>query len=249
MSVTRRNLLVLGAIAAAIAVAQRSNLAGRLRPAPDLNFIGLDDPPGYRRLPGGPVSAATALFAGLGDQAPAPLVAARAEVDRDLCGTLHSTVTAPGTVPVAYFYDYQCPICRRLSPRLRDLPGITLTWHDLASLGVASDLAARAAIAARAQGAFDAFHDRMMRAVFQPTDGYISALAESVGIDAKRLLADMAAPEVTRQMNRSRALSDRFGMPGTPGLVIGRTLVIGDVDDKTLNRIIALEAAAPGPCG
>ncbi len=88
-----------------------------------------------------------------------------------------------------------------------------------------------------------------MRAAFQPTTGYVTHLAESVGIDATRLLADMDAPEVTRRMNRSRALADRFAMAGTPGLVVGRTVVIGDVDISTLNRLVALEAANPGPCG
>jgi len=241
--VNRRGVLAgLAAAAAGVAV-WRSPL---LTPPP-LPLTEMEQPNGYRRLKAGPVSLAGAVFAGLDGAAPDPLHDTRAAVAADLCAALFDS-TPPGAVPTAYFYDYQCPICRRLTPRLRDLSGVALTWHDLAGLGPASELAARAAIAARAQGAFDAFHDRMMRAVFQPTDGYVTALAESTGIDAGRLTRDMQSAAVTDRLNRSRAVADLFGMAGTPGLVIGRTLVIGDVDDATLKRIVALEAATPGPC-
>ncbi len=248
MSRARRNLLVLAGIAGVLALAQRFDLSGALLPAPDLNFSDLKEPPGFRTLPRGAVSLAGAVFAGLDGPASEDLRQARAAVAADACAALFDSA-APGRVPVAYFYDYQCPICRRLSPRLRDLSGVTLTWHDLASLGPASELAARAAIAAREQGAFDTFHDRMMRAAFQPTEGYITELAESAGIDAGRLIADMQGPAVIERLNRSRAVAGLFGMAGTPGLVIGRTLVIGDVDDATLTRLVALESADPGPCG
>ena len=240
---TRRAVLAGLAAAAAGLVLWRSPLLTQ----PPLPFTDMAEPEGYRRLQTGPISLAGALFAGLDDPAADGLQSERAAVAADLCAALFDA-TAPGAVPVAYFYDYQCPICRRLTPRLRKLSGITLTWHDLAGLGPASELAARAAIAAREQGAFDAFHDRMMRAVFQPTEGYVTALAESAGVDAARLQRDMTAPRVTERMNRSRAVADIFGMAGTPGLVIGRTAVIGDVDDRTLNRLVELETAGSGSC-
>lgn len=243
-AVSRRAVLA-GIAAAATGVALwRSPL---ITPEP-LPFTDMAEPAGFRQLRAGSVSPTGAIFAGLDGPASAQQDNAAADVAADLCGALFRS-TAPETIPVAYFYDYQCPICRRLTPRLRDLEGVTLTWHDLAGLGAASETAARAAIAARNQGAFDAFHDRMMRAAFQPTEGYVAALADSTGIDAARLLADMQSPEVARQMNRSQALAEIFGMPGTPGLVIGRTLVVGDVDERTLARVVALEREAPGRCG
>ncbi len=218
--------------------------------SPDpLELSALADPVGFRALRAGPVSPGGALFAGLEPAAvPDGLAKANRAVSGDLCGSLFEQ-NASGTVPVAYFYDYQCPICRRLSPRLRDLQGVTITWHDLANLGPASVIAARAAIAARNQGAFDTFHDRMMRAAFQPTDGYVRTLAESMKIDADRLLADMDDPSVTTRMNLSQAVANRFALAGTPALVIGRTLVVGDVDSAMLNRLVALEREDPGPCG
>ena len=145
-------------------------------------------------------------------------------------------------------YDYQCAVCRRLSPRLKNLQGVDLTWHDLASLGAASETAARAAIAARVQGKFETFHTRLMRAAFQPNEGYIRLLSESIGVDETQLLADMYSPQTDQQLWVSRALADTFGMLGTPGMVIGKTVIIGNVNDKTLNRIVEMEQTGPNIC-
>ena len=240
---TRRAVLAGLAAAAAGVALWRSPLFG----AAPFSFEAMAQPRGFRQFKSGPVSATGAVFAGLGAPASSVQQSARDTVAQNLCDTLFEPA-ALGTVPVAYFYDYQCPICRRLTPRLRDLSGVNLTWHDLSGLGPASETAARAAIAARKQGAFDAFHDRMMRAAFQPNEGYVAALADSIGINSAQLLADMQSPDVTRRMDISQALADVFAMPGTPGLVVGRTLVIGDVDSATLNRLIAIEASDPGPC-
>lgn len=247
----RRDLLALAGISVAALAAWRLGLYRRLLAPPDFPFTDLAGLDGFRLLKSGSVSLGAVAFLGLDTEKPAALRAAEQRVNDNLCAALfEQTVAAGDRVPVAYFYDYQCPICRRLTPRLRELTGVALTWHDLASLGPASETAARAAIAARKQGAFDVFHDRLMRAVFQPNQGYIRALADSVGVDADRLLSDMGSPEITRRLWLSRALANRFAMLGTPGLVIGRSVVIGDISSADLVRIIDLERAeaAQRPC-
>lgn len=244
----RRTVLGLGAGGVAVYAAYRAGLFGRLfGPAP-FDFQAMEAPSGFRRLPSGPVTGGSVPLFGLDGEKPPELLAAQEAVTSDLCGTLFPNI-APGSVPVAYFYDYQCPICRRLTPMLRDIPGLTLNWHDLAGLGAASETAARAAIAAREQGAFDAFHDRLMRARFQPNEGYILSLAESAGIDGDRLLTDMGSVKTTDQMWLSRALANKFALIGTPGLVVGRTAVLGDISRSDLTRLVALERENPGPCG
>jgi len=77
----------------------------------------------------------------------------------------------------------------------------------------------------------------------------VRALAESVGIDAERLLTDMDTPAVAQRMFLSRALANTFGMIGTPGMVVGRTVVIGDINAPDMARLIALERGDSGPCG
>lgn len=244
----RRTVLGLGAVSVAGYAAYRGGLIDTVFGPALFDFRAMATPAGFRRLPTGNVTGGGVPLFGLDREKPPALLAAQAAVDANICAALFPN-TAPGTVQVAYFYDYQCPICRRLTPMLRDIPGISLNWHDLAGLGVASETAAQAAIAAREQGAFDAFHDRLMRARFQPTEEYILSLAESAGIDGDRLLSDMGSAKTSDQMWLSRALANSFALIGTPGLVVGRTAVLGDISRSDLTRLVALERAEPGPCG
>ncbi len=239
----RRRRFVVGSMALVVLGIAGARLGYRavFTPQSDLAFQPMETPAGYQILKGGAVSLAggVPLF-GLDSEKPAGLLIAEKTIADDLEGALF-TLHPPSQVPIAYFFDYQCPICRRLTPRLRTLNDVSVSWHDLAGLGPASETAARATIAAGSQGAYDAFHDRLMRARFQATDGYVESLAGSVGIDPARLLADMYSDAVDQRMWLSRALANLFGMVGTPGMVIGKSVVIGDVSDRELDLIIAME--------
>ncbi|MEE9387082.1 MAG: DsbA family protein [Paracoccaceae bacterium] len=250
LPVDRRRFIVgTGALAVMGYATVKAGWLARLLPQKPLPFETLSEPAGYRLLSGGAVTGGFDPLVGLPEEKPAGLVQAEGIVARDICAALFAQNPAPvGQVPMAYFFDYQCPICRRLTPRLRVLDGVALNWHDLAALGEGSRMAARASIAARNQGAYDAFHDRLMRAQFQATQGYVDLLAESVGIDPVRLLADMDSAEVIDQMWKSRAVANLFGMLGTPGMVVGRTVIIGDIGDRDLARVVALEKARSGTC-
>lgn len=244
-SLNRRAVLGLAALTVAGLGAMRAGLFSKLLPTTNFDFRDLTDPPGFRRIPGGQITGSNVALIGLDRQKSAATMQAELQVSNDLCAALFRARESAKDVPVAYFYDYQCPICRRLSPTLLGLDGISLTWHDLAGLGPASELAARAAIAARAQGAFEQFHSRLMRARFQATEGYVASLAQTVGIDAQRLIADMNSVDITQKMLLSRAVAKRFGMVGTPGMVVGRTVVIGNISTADLNTLLELERTAP----
>ncbi len=245
---TRRGLAAVLGLGALAVAGYRSGWLDPLLPGGKTEFEPMPGLPGYRFVKGGRVTASGVPLFGLDSEIPAGLADAQAELERDFCGALFRGQQKAGLVPVAYFFDFQCPICRRLTPRLRVLEGVTITLHDLAGLGPVSETAARAAIAADMQGAGDAFHDRLMRARFQADETYVAALAETMGLDAGRFLADMSSDATTRRMWLSRALAGRFAMPGTPGLVIGRWVIMGDVNDVTLRRLVAEELRDPGPC-
>lgn len=245
---TRRRLLGAAALAVAAVGFYRKGAFDRLLSKPTFRFEPLADPAGFRILESGPTTIGGVPLFGLETDVPPELIAAYQQIDENICAALFDKPVAQDTVPAAYFYDYQCPICRRLTPILRAQSGITLTWHDLAGLGPASETAAKAAIAARSQGAFDTFHDRLMRAAFQPNEGYILALAESIGLDNTQLIEDMNAPETTKRVWLSRALAERLAMAGTPGLVIGRTIILGDISAKKLQQIVDLETAREQSC-
>ncbi|MEX5727437.1 protein-disulfide isomerase [Rhodovulum iodosum] len=247
---TRRNLLWLGGAAlAAAALSAGPGLYRRMVPR-RFDFVPVAGLPGFRRTAQAEFSAGTALFAGL-DAGEAPAAAAPGG---DICALLFGAALGEA-VPVAYFSDFRCPYCRVLTPLLLDLkaaadPPIRLVWHELPLLGAGSVLAARAALAAERQGAGDAMHLRLARSSFAPSPGYLRDLAEALGIDGERLVADMQAPAIDRQLAVSAGLARRFGFVGTPALVVGRTAHLGRIAAPDLRRLIALEAdeAATAPC-
>jgi len=245
----RRLIIGAGALAVIGYAGVQAGWLGRILPAKALQYQPIDKPPGFRKLPSGAITTGFNPFIGLDGPPPQALQEAEQQVSSDICFALYGDEPGAGApLQIAYFFDYQCPICRRLTPRLRALKGVEISWHDLAALGPASEMAARASIASGFQGAYDQFHDRLMRARFLPNDSYVSALADSIGIDPVRLEADMQSQAVTDRMWISRATANQFGMAGTPGMVIGRTVVIGDINNADLARVIAEETADPGIC-
>lgn len=212
--------------------------------APTFTFEPIPDLPGFRRIAGAPVPppALAGIGAGPGGDS--------AWSGLSTCALLYTEARRPGDVPVAYFSDYRCGFCRRLSPRLADLAqgsGVSLTWHELPLLGSASVQAARAALAARRQGAYAAFHDRLMDSSFVPNPAFLRRLAEEEGIDPDRLIADMDHPGVTRQLAITADLAGRFGFFGTPALVIGRTAALGAMPEARIDALITLERSEPAP--
>lgn len=201
-------------------------------------------PAGFRALPLSEVSQGLDPLIGL--EPASALDIAPTQLDGRLCEALFGPDPIPnGVVPIASFSDYHCIFCRVLTPRLQALSetreDIRLKWHELPILGPQSDLAARAALAAGRQGAYAAMHARLIRAAFQPSETYLRAVTQDLGLDADRLIQDMRSPEITEALLDSRALAQVFDLVGTPALVVGRTLVQGEISSGHLDQLIALE--------
>jgi protein-disulfide isomerase len=64
-------------------------------------------------------------------------------------------------------------------------------------------------------------------------------IAVTVGLDAKRLEADMANPEWQAVIEKNRALAHELGISGTPGFIVGNELVPGALDLNGLKELIA----------
>jgi predicted DsbA family dithiol-disulfide isomerase len=211
-----------------------------------IKFTAIENPAGFRRIAGGSFSQGFALI-GLGGEKDPAFEALVAEVRQDICAALFQQGPLPeGVVPIASFSDYNCPYCRVLTKKLADLEResegrIVMFWHEFPIFGEASELAAKGALAARLQGKYMAFHERLMRSGFRTTQGYLNSLAKSLDVDPEQMFRDIKSDELERQIQVSRALTKIFGFIGTPSLVIGRTAIQGEISDSMLNRIIEQE--------
>jgi predicted DsbA family dithiol-disulfide isomerase len=207
----------------------------------------LATPAGFRTLPLGAVSQGLDPMIGL---EPALVSEIHPDVlEGRLCDALFGMTKVPeGVVPIASFSDYACPFCRVLTPRLEALEAnsdgaIRIKWHELPILGPASAEGARAALAAAQQGRYAEAHARLIRAGFQPTEAYLRALSMDLGLDADLLLRDMRSPQIDAALTDSRALAQLFRVVGTPALLVGRTLVQGEISPRNLDRLVEIERA------
>ena len=248
-----RRALILSGVATGIALAfsGRSWLRGRF--AGSVEFEPLQEPAGFRRVTSSEISRSTLL--GLQPTNPGNSPRTSESLRRNLCKALFGATAIPeGVVPIASFSDYNCPYCRILSAELARIDAetggaIRVFWHEWPIFGENSETAAKAALAAGLQDAYLPVHRRLMRSGFAPTPRYLEDVAIGAGIDPGRLMADMENPVVTAALDNSRNLAGLFGFPGTPALVVGRTVVVGNVERGMLLKLIDLERRDGSPPG
>jgi protein-disulfide isomerase len=179
---------------------------------------------------------------------------AHAERRRELENDPESPVAGNprGTVVVVEFFDYRCPYCKRMHEPVKQMLAserdVRVVRRDLPILGPASVIAARAALASRAQGArhYEAFHEALMTARGALDEAAVFRIARETGLDAERLRRDMEDPRVAALLRRNAELAQALGLTGTPGYAIGEALVPGAVDLATLRSLVA-EARTRAP--
>jgi protein-disulfide isomerase len=148
-----------------------------------------------------------------------------------------------GDVTLVEFFDYRCPYCKEVEPSLETMlkqdRKLKLVYKEFPILGPVSVTAAHAALAARAQGKYQAFHTAMMAARGNITDDTVYRVAGSIGLDVAKLKRDMAGPEVAQAIKANMKLADALDIRGTPAFIIGDKLVPGAVDLDALKTMIA----------
>jgi protein-disulfide isomerase len=118
-------------------------------------------------------------------------------------------------------------------------PGLRIVYKEFPILGPGSQFAARAALASREQRKYVPFHNALMQADEQVTEEAVIEIARTVGLDTGQLRADMQEPAIQEAIARNRQLANALGITGTPSFIIGREVVPGAVDLRTLQGLIA----------
>lgn len=152
------------------------------------------------------------------------------------------TGATAGDVTVVEFFDYNCPWCKKSIPILKSLlesdKGLRLVLKEFPILGENSEYAARAAIAAKAQGQYWEFHNALYEHEGRIDAGVVDGIAQSLGLDAAKLKADMESPAVADIISRNRKLAETLGINGTPGFVIDDEIIPGYVPKEGLAAAI-----------
>ena len=113
-------------------------------------------------------------------------------------------------------------------------------------LSQSSLVAAKAAIAAEMQGKFGDYHIAMMTYRGQITDAVVMRMAAQAGVDTEQLKSDMESPKTLAIIQRTREAAAALEINGTPGLVVGDTVVPGAIGLDELVKLIAEERNKQG---
>lgn len=149
-----------------------------------------------------------------------------------------------GDVTIVEFLDYNCGFCKSVQGTVETVlesdGKVRLVNKELPVVaGESSVIAARAALAAAAQGKYETLHRRLMQAKSRIDMSLIEREATAAGLDVARLKRDMDSPAVKKQIEDNLALADAIGVRGTPAFVIGGKLVPGAVSEATLKTLVA----------
>jgi protein-disulfide isomerase len=159
-------------------------------------------------------------------------------------------------VRVEVYEDFQCPVCKRWGEDV--FPGLvrneltsgtaSLTYRGYAFIGPDSFVAARAAWAAERQGKFwdmwatlyanQGLHENA--GAF--TTDRVVAMADLLGLDHARFVADLGSAEAKAAVDGSSAAAVAAGVTGTPTVAVNGTLV----DGSGYAAVSAAIAAAAG---
>src|SRR5665213_746690 len=154
-----------------------------------------------------------------------------------------------GDVTLVEFFDYRCPYCKQVEPSLEkiigDDHGLRFVYKEFPVLGPESETAAHAALAARQQGKYDAFHRAMMNTPGLFDEAVIYKVAASVGLDVDRLKQDMKSPGVDKELKANLDLGTQLDLSGTPSFIVGDTIIPGAISGDALKQLIATARGKP----
>ena len=155
-----------------------------------------------------------------------------------------------GSLTIYEFSDYNCGYCKRMFGPIQEVlaedDDLRILVKEFPILSQSSMVAAQAAIAAQIQGVFPQYHLTMMTNPGAISIETILTAARVAGADTDQLQRDMRSAETAAIINRTRLSAEQLKISGTPGLVIGSTIIPGAISSDELRKLIANERARLG---
>jgi Na+/H+ antiporter NhaA len=160
-------------------------------------------------------------------------------------------VRGPVDAPVTLveYGDFECPYCGMAEPivreLLRDFGDVSYIWRHLPLSDVhpRAQLAAEAAEAAGAQGAFWEMHDVLLDHQDRLGPNDLAGYAERLGLDVERFTADLQYHAGAARVAEDVDSADLSGVSGTPTFFINGRRHYGPYDIGTLSAAVRVAGA------
>ena len=148
-------------------------------------------------------------------------------------------------VTLVEYGDYECPYCGQAEVVVRELlvsfgDDLRYVWRHLPLNDVhpRAQLAAEAAEAAGAQGAFWEMHDRLLDHQDALTPGDLGSHGEALGLDIDRFWDELRRRRYAGRVEEDVASADASGVAGTPSFFINGKRHRGAYDVDTLTAAV-----------
>ncbi len=148
-------------------------------------------------------------------------------------------------VTLVEYGDFECPYCGRAEPAIRELLS---EWGDdlryvfrhlpLSDVHPWAQLAAEAAEAAGAQGAFWEMYDILLAHQGELTPGSLRRYAQDLGLDGERLTEELRRRAHAARVSEDVASADASGVSGTPSFFVNGRRHTGVYDVATLSAAV-----------
>jgi Na+/H+ antiporter NhaA/protein-disulfide isomerase len=157
-------------------------------------------------------------------------------------------IRGPAGAPVTLveYGDYECPYCSIAEVAIREVlaefgDDLRYVWRHLPLNDVhrSAQMAAEAAEAAGAQGAFWPMHDLLITDPDELDPDDLDGYAEQIGLDRDRFWDDVRRHAHVGRVAEDVGSADASGVAGTPTFFINGRRHQGDYDVATLTRAIA----------
>jgi protein-disulfide isomerase len=163
-------------------------------------------------------------------------------------------VQGPDTarITVVEFSDFECPYCSRAIADVKAIldaypKDVKLVYKQFPlSMHAHARLAAAASLAAQAQGKFWPMHDKLFAHYRELSRENILAWAAELGLDARKLAADLDSNRFNPAIEKDLADGAAAGVEGTPAFFINGRLYRGPFTLATIKPIIVDELKATG---
>ncbi len=133
-----------------------------------------------------------------------------------------------GDITLIEFTDFNCSYCKVMSPIVNKLIAsdnkLRVVIVDYPIITPSSAFAAKAALAAREQNKYLAFHDALMAHKGPIQQETIFTIAKQIGLNLKQFKAAINSEKTNALVANNLRLGFELGIPGTPTFIIARTL-------------------------
>jgi Na+/H+ antiporter NhaA len=157
----------------------------------------------------------------------------------------HIRGSKQGLVTLVEYGDYECPYCGRAEMVVRELldsfgDELRYVWRHLPLTDVHpnAQMAAEAAEAAGAQGAFWEMNDKLLQHQDELTGVDLRRHAEDLGLDVERFWDELRRREYADRVSEDVASADASGVAGTPSFFINGRRHQGAYDIDTLTAAV-----------